>query len=166
MTDPYPFSSRIGEKFPLWSDVTPSDETIIEFVTLYWITNTIERCIYPYRQVCPPLSFLPLTTFLKPNAHPFTPSFLIPIQDLPDGAGTLTLSLPETNTTPHLSKSSLGTSNPQPPIPFIEKPMGFSSFPKELAVTPKSWVASQGNLVWYRAHDKVCQLSFRSNNPV
>lgn len=33
--------------------------------------------------------------------------------------------------------------------------MGFSSFPREITPTPRTWAASQGNVVFYRAHDKV-----------
>jgi len=35
---------------------------------------------------------------------------------------------------------------------YIEKPLGYSWHPKELAPIPKSWVAMTGNLVWYRGH--------------
>lgn len=34
----------------------------------------------------------------------------------------------------------------------IDKPMGYSYFPMELAPIPKSWVEKTGNLVWYREH--------------
>ncbi|KFZ17100.1 hypothetical protein V501_01891 [Pseudogymnoascus sp. VKM F-4519 (FW-2642)] len=35
----------------------------------------------------------------------------------------------------------------------INKPFGFSWFPKELAPIPQSWAATTGNLVFYRQHD-------------
>jgi Fe-S-cluster formation regulator IscX/YfhJ len=43
---------RIGEKFRDWSDTTPSLDKILEAVTLYWLTSTFPRAIYPYRAVC------------------------------------------------------------------------------------------------------------------
>ena len=48
---------RIGEKFLVWTDVDPSLETILESVSLYWLTETFPRSIYPYRQVCYFISF-------------------------------------------------------------------------------------------------------------
>ena len=46
---------RIGEKFLTWTDTTPSMDEILASVTLYWLTSTFPRSIYPYRQVgsCP-----------------------------------------------------------------------------------------------------------------
>jgi microsomal epoxide hydrolase len=32
--------------------------------------------------------------------------------------------------------------------------MGYSNFPKELIPSPKSWVETEANLVWYREHEK------------
>lgn len=53
---------------------------------------------------------------------------------------------------------------PSPPIPaansprwYIKKPFGFSSFPKELAPLPRSWIETTGNLVYWADHKKVCQ---------
>lgn len=36
----------------------------------------------------------------------------------------------------------------------IDKPLGYSYFPKELAPMPRSWVATTGNLVWTQQHEK------------
>ncbi|KZP29804.1 putative epoxide hydrolase [Athelia psychrophila] len=36
----------------------------------------------------------------------------------------------------------------------ITKPLGYSYFPKELFPMPESWVATTGNLVFYKAHEK------------
>lgn len=36
---------------------------------------------------------------------------------------------------------------------YINKPFGFSWFPKELAPIPRKWVATTGNLVFYREHE-------------
>ncbi|XXG96447.1 hypothetical protein Hte_002730 [Hypoxylon texense] len=35
----------------------------------------------------------------------------------------------------------------------VEKPLGYSWFPKELAPTPRAWVATTGNLVFSRQHE-------------
>ncbi|KAJ6031115.1 hypothetical protein N7540_001847 [Penicillium herquei] len=50
---------------------------------------------------------------------------------------------------------------PPPPIPaandprwYIKKPMGFSSFPRELAPLPRSWIETTGNLVYWANHPK------------
>ena len=40
---------RVGEKFLVWSDQSPSIETILGDVTLYWLTNTISTSLYHYR---------------------------------------------------------------------------------------------------------------------
>ena len=45
-------SCRIGEKYLKWTDETPSLDEILASVTLYWLTETFPRAIYPYRQVC------------------------------------------------------------------------------------------------------------------
>ncbi|KAK3701225.1 hypothetical protein LTR37_015604 [Vermiconidia calcicola] len=39
----------IGEKFLEWTDEDPPLEKILDDVTLYWMTDTFPRCIYPYR---------------------------------------------------------------------------------------------------------------------
>jgi microsomal epoxide hydrolase len=40
------------------------------------------------------------------------------------------------------------------PLMRLKKPFGHSNFPKELLPMPKSWVATTGNMVWYKHHDK------------
>jgi len=35
---------------------------------------------------------------------------------------------------------------------YVEKPLGYSWFPMEIAPMPKAWVAKRGNLVWHREH--------------
>ncbi|PMD42060.1 alpha/beta-hydrolase [Hyaloscypha variabilis F] len=37
---------------------------------------------------------------------------------------------------------------------FVEKPLGYSYFPKEITPTPQSWVKTQANVVFYREHEK------------
>ena len=41
----------IGEKFLEWTDQDPPVDKILESVSLYWLTDTFPRCIYPYRSV-------------------------------------------------------------------------------------------------------------------
>ncbi|KAI9652695.1 MAG: hypothetical protein M1821_007836 [Bathelium mastoideum] len=38
------------------------------------------------------------------------------------------------------------------PIWHINKPLGFSWFPLEIAPVPRAWIASTGDLVWFRQH--------------
>lgn len=45
---------RIGEKFLVWSDEDPSIDTILDDITLYWLTSTFPRSIYTYREVSRP----------------------------------------------------------------------------------------------------------------
>jgi hypothetical protein len=57
---------RIGEKFLDWTDEDPPLDTILESVTLYWLTDTISRSIYPYRQVSSKVGSFAFQCF-KPN---------------------------------------------------------------------------------------------------
>lgn len=97
-SSPMALMAWIGEKFHEWSDVTPSDETIMEFVTLYWITNTFERSIYTYRQ------------------------------DFPDGIATLDGLLSDAAPPSQPKSSVSGSERGQIALPYIDKPMGFSCF--------------------------------------
>ncbi|KAK5167667.1 uncharacterized protein LTR77_007366 [Saxophila tyrrhenica] len=51
---PVALLSWIGEKFLEWSDEDPPMEAILDSVSLYWLTDTFPRCIYPYRGVILP----------------------------------------------------------------------------------------------------------------
>ncbi|KAF5522022.1 putative epoxide hydrolase [Colletotrichum aenigma] len=44
------FGTAIGEKFLTWTHETPSMDEILASVTLYWLTQTFPRGMYPYRQ--------------------------------------------------------------------------------------------------------------------
>ncbi|KAG6361728.1 hypothetical protein INS49_009956 [Diaporthe citri] len=46
--------SLIGEKMIEWSDETPSIETILGNVSLYWFTGCYPSSIYPYRELAGP----------------------------------------------------------------------------------------------------------------
>lgn len=98
-TDSY---CRIGEKLQAWTAETPSVEELLDSVTLYWLTESFPRAIFPYRQFFGE----------KPTFFHNEPSL------------------------------------------YINKPMGYSWHPKELAPVPKAWVATSGNLVWYKEHSQ------------
>ncbi|KAK5129824.1 hypothetical protein LTR08_002801 [Meristemomyces frigidus] len=91
---PLALLSWIGEKFLEWTDEDPALDDILESVSLYWLTDTFPRCIYPYRAL------------VASRAAP----------------------------------------------PYIEKPSGYSFFPKELFPCPKSWAAETMNLVAFGQH--------------
>lgn len=42
---------RVGEKYLDWVDDALPSTTILEFASLYWLTETFPRAIYPYREV-------------------------------------------------------------------------------------------------------------------
>ncbi|KEF57781.1 uncharacterized protein A1O9_05701 [Exophiala aquamarina CBS 119918] len=48
---PLALLSWIGEKFLEWTDEDPPLEKILEGVTLYWLTDTIPRCLYHNREM-------------------------------------------------------------------------------------------------------------------
>ncbi|KAK5674342.1 hypothetical protein LTS10_012926 [Elasticomyces elasticus] len=97
-TSPLALLLWIAEKFLDWVDEPLSLDQILDHVTLYWLTETFARSIYPYRQT------------LGPS--------------------------PEAIASKH----------------YVEKPVGYSYFPKEIAPIPRAWVATTGNLVWYKRH--------------
>lgn len=53
-TSPLALLAWIGEKFLDWTDETPPLDTILESVSLYWLTDTFPTSIYPYRQLFTP----------------------------------------------------------------------------------------------------------------
>lgn len=84
----------IGEKFLAWSDpaTSPSLNTILADITLYWLTGCYPTTIHPYR----------------------------------DSRQTL----------------------------YVDKPVGYSYFPYELAPVPRAWAEQTGNIVFFRSHEK------------
>lgn len=92
--------SRIGEKFLEWVDDPLTMDQILDHVSLYWLTETFPRAIYPYRRY-------------------FGPTPEDPVSGLK-----------------------------------VRRPLGYSWFPKEIAPIPKAWVATVGDLVWHKQHDK------------
>lgn len=63
-SSPLALLSWIGEKFLEWTDEDPSVDEILDSVSLYWLTETYARCIYPYRSVSLVLSKPPSFSFL------------------------------------------------------------------------------------------------------
>ncbi|EMC97765.1 hypothetical protein BAUCODRAFT_31760 [Baudoinia panamericana UAMH 10762] len=60
----------IGEKFLEWTDEDPSVDEILTSVSLYWLTDTFPRCIYPYRG--PPQKDRPRPEHIsKPSGYSF-----------------------------------------------------------------------------------------------
>lgn len=130
-SSPMALLAWIGEKFLSWSDpdCPLSLHIILESVSLYWLTDSIARCIYPYRQVGNAVICAFFEYCLWPQE------------------GILTL---VSKTTTQIADPD----KPRPPLPFISKPMGYSSFAHELAKTPRAWVDLEGNVVFYRYHEK------------
>ena len=91
----------VGEKFLDWTDDDPSLDTILESVTLYWLTGCATTNLWSYRQ------------FYGPNADH------------------------------HGSKKW-----------HINKPFGYSWFPKEINPIPKAWIETTGDLTFFRRHNK------------
>ncbi|KAJ6527784.1 Alpha/Beta hydrolase protein [Mycena capillaripes] len=97
-----PIALLAWQKFYTWTDETPNISTILESVSLYWLTSTFPTSIYGYRRVFGP----------------------------------------------HADKISFHAQ----PENYVNKPFGFSWFPRELTPVPKAWVAATGDLVWYKQH--------------
>ncbi|CAF3994402.1 unnamed protein product [Adineta steineri] len=53
-SNPIALLAWIGEKFLEWTDEDLPLDTILESVTLYWVTETLPRALYPYRQLLTP----------------------------------------------------------------------------------------------------------------
>ncbi|KAA8651353.1 uncharacterized protein ATNIH1004_000235 [Aspergillus tanneri] len=53
-TNPLSLLAWIGEKYLEWSEKDPDLDTILETVTLYWLTQTLPSSLYHYRQLFEP----------------------------------------------------------------------------------------------------------------
>ncbi|KAL3492575.1 Alpha/Beta hydrolase protein [Aspergillus germanicus] len=83
-SSPLALLAWIGEKYLEWPDVPLSSETILELVTLYWLTDTYPRAIYPYREntLAPRDATASLTTDFyihKPFGFSYFPQELMPM---------------------------------------------------------------------------------------
>ncbi|TKA68166.1 hypothetical protein B0A49_06294 [Cryomyces minteri] len=112
--------TAIGEKFRDWSDTTPSLDQILEAITLYWLTETFPRAIYPYRTAL----FLDVKELVKDSPQPKGD----------DDYRHIFKKGPER----YILHSDPGL--------YCKKPFGYSWNPKEIAPIPKSWAATTGNL--------------------
>ncbi|KAE8154004.1 Alpha/Beta hydrolase protein [Aspergillus avenaceus] len=70
-----------GEKFLTWVDDPLPSETILELVSLYWLTETFPRAIYPYREEKFPVTPEPsnLKYIQKPLGFSYFPNELFPV---------------------------------------------------------------------------------------
>ncbi|KDQ17793.1 hypothetical protein BOTBODRAFT_64194 [Botryobasidium botryosum FD-172 SS1] len=70
----------IGEKFLDWTDDDPPLDTILEAVTLYWLTETFPRAIYTYRGYYAPDTPRPGVGYLsKPLGFSWFPKEVLPV---------------------------------------------------------------------------------------
>ncbi|KDQ08979.1 hypothetical protein BOTBODRAFT_37508 [Botryobasidium botryosum FD-172 SS1] len=78
-SNPLALLAWIGEKFFEWTDDHPPLDTILEAVTLYWLTETFPRAIYTYRHyyagASPPAS----AYITKPFGFSWFPKEVIPV---------------------------------------------------------------------------------------
>jgi len=82
-SSPLALLAWIGEKFLEWSDEDPSLDTILESITLYWLTDTFPTSIYAYRQRYAPDQFgahaTPKNHIKKPLGYSWFPKELAPV---------------------------------------------------------------------------------------
>ncbi|GAB7365446.1 hypothetical protein MBLNU230_g6520t1 [Neophaeotheca triangularis] len=77
-SSPLALLAWIGEKFLEWTDEDPPLDDILASVTLYWLTETFPRCIYPYRGIySEPREPMPFVQN-KPFGYSFFPLELMP----------------------------------------------------------------------------------------
>ncbi|KAH7379160.1 Alpha/Beta hydrolase protein [Phaeosphaeria sp. MPI-PUGE-AT-0046c] len=81
--NPLSLLAWIGEKFLAWTDEDPPLDDILSSVSLYWLTETFPRSIYPYRQLFTPgvigAHENPEWFIKKPFGFSFFPKELAPI---------------------------------------------------------------------------------------
>ncbi|RFU24590.1 hypothetical protein B7463_g11749, partial [Scytalidium lignicola] len=82
-SSPIALLAWIGEKFLDWTDEDPPMDEILASVTLYWLTETFPRSIYPYRQLFTPgvvgAHEKPEWHIRKPFGYSWFPKELAPI---------------------------------------------------------------------------------------
>jgi microsomal epoxide hydrolase len=82
-SNPVSLLAWIGEKFLDWTDDTPPIDTILESVSLYWLTDTFATTIYPYRALFTPgvigAHENPKWHIYKPMGYSWFPKELAPI---------------------------------------------------------------------------------------
>jgi microsomal epoxide hydrolase len=75
-SSPLALLAWIGEKFLEWTDEDPPLDEILESISLYWLTDTFPRCIYPYRAFTQGRRERPKIS--KPSGYSFFPYELFP----------------------------------------------------------------------------------------
>ncbi|KAK5790409.1 hypothetical protein VI817_007696 [Penicillium citrinum] len=82
-SSPIALLAWVGEKFLQWVDDPLSPNEILESITLYWLTDTIARSVYTYRQSYPPPTVPtanePRWYIQKPFGYSFFPMELAPL---------------------------------------------------------------------------------------
>ncbi|KAL2831246.1 Alpha/Beta hydrolase protein [Aspergillus pseudoustus] len=83
-SSPLALLAWLGEKYLEWPDAPFSSQTILELVSLYWLTDTYPRAIYPYREntLSPRDVVASLTTDFyihKPLGFSYFPKELLPV---------------------------------------------------------------------------------------
>ncbi|KIW01463.1 uncharacterized protein PV09_07220 [Verruconis gallopava] len=82
-SNPIALLAWVGEKFHQWTDQTPPTEEILDSATLYWLTDTFPRSIYPYRQFFGPTPKLfhpdPAYHVKKPLGYSKCPKEIMPL---------------------------------------------------------------------------------------
>ncbi|GAB1208849.1 hypothetical protein APSETT445_007614 [Aspergillus pseudonomiae] len=79
-SSPLALLAWVGEKFLTWADEPLPSQTILEFVSLYWLTDTFPRAIYPYREELPVSpEKKPLRYIQKPLGFSYFPVELFPV---------------------------------------------------------------------------------------
>ncbi|KAK0546345.1 hypothetical protein OC861_005310 [Tilletia horrida] len=81
-SSPLALLAWIGEKFYAWTDEDPSESEVLTSLTLWWLTDTMGRSLYPYRNR-PPLGVqtvigLPENYIRVPTGHSDFPKEIIP----------------------------------------------------------------------------------------
>ncbi|PLB38419.1 epoxide hydrolase family protein [Aspergillus candidus] len=81
-SSPIALLAWVGEKYLEWVDEPLSADTILEMVSLYWLTETFPRAIYPYRELFKPsasAAALQNEKYIhKPFGYSYFPNELIP----------------------------------------------------------------------------------------
>ncbi|KII87364.1 hypothetical protein PLICRDRAFT_112525 [Plicaturopsis crispa FD-325 SS-3] len=78
-SNPVALLAWVGEKFLDWSDEDLPLDTILQAITLYWVTDTISYTLYPYRDLLRPPSGPPEPYLSKPLGYSLYPEEIAPV---------------------------------------------------------------------------------------
>lgn len=79
-SSPLALLAWIGEKMLEWTDEDPSIDHILRWITLYWLTDSFPRCIYPYRAIFGSGQPRQKPVYVsKPSGYTFMPKELSPV---------------------------------------------------------------------------------------